>query len=163
MSLTGFYDHGVFRFFDPSLRMGGVQDWRLVDAASGVDISKLLTHFALTGLMGDADEIRKIDKAFVKKSSALLYFDLKKGKIANFDGIEEALRIPGVVGYHQCRFVGDVIDSYGTVKNVAIRFILSCSSKEELKRTIIEVQKCVRITDAEGNNLIISPFDPNLV
>ena len=24
MSLTGFYDKGKFRFFDPSLRMGGV-------------------------------------------------------------------------------------------------------------------------------------------
>jgi len=162
-SFTGFYDNGVFRFFDPSLRMGGAQDWRVADAASGVDISDLLTNFAIHGKMGDVDEVRKIDKAFARKESALLYFDIVPGKIARFEGIEEAAQIPGVVGYHQCHVIGDEVVKFGTSDNVAIRFILSCDSADELIDTIKKVQSVIRIEDAEGNSLIVSPFDGEIL
>lgn len=162
-SFTGFYDNGEFRFFDPSLRMGGAQDWRIADAASGVDISKLLTNFALTGKMGEVEQVRKIDKAFANKQSALLYFDIVPGKIGLFSGIEEALTIPGVVGYHQCHVVGDEILKYGTSDNVAIRFILSCDTVEDLIETIGKVQQTIRIEDVNGKNMIVSPFDANIL
>lgn len=159
VSLTGFYDNGVFRFFDPSLRMGGAQDWRVVNAICGIDISSLLTNFAVTGSMGDVEAIRPIDCCIADKASALLYFDLRPGKIAKFEGIEEVTKIPGVVGYHQCHVVGDEVSGYGTSDNVAIRFILSCKNKEELAETMLEAQKYIRIEDAQGRNLIVSPFD----
>lgn len=161
MSLTGFYDNGVFRFFDPSLRMGGAQDWRMVKAACGLDISQFLTNFAMTGSMGDKNVIQKIDGAFAKKASSLLYFDLRIGTVGRFDGITEAIKIPGVYGYHQIHFVGDEIKSIGTANNVAIRFILSCDSIESLKETIRKVQSCIRIEDINGNNMVVSPFDSN--
>lgn len=162
-SFTGFYDDGEFRFFDPSLRMGGAQDWRIAAAASGVDISDLLTNFALTGKMGNVDEVRKIDHAFAKKQSALLYFDVIPGKIARFDGIEAATKINGVIGYHQCHIVGDEIKGYGTSDNVAIRFILSCETVDGLIDTIKKVQNVIVIKDENGKNMIISPFDANVL
>ena len=132
-------------------------------AASGVDISDLLTNFAVTGKMGDVEEVRKIDKAFAKKHSALLYFDIMPGKIGRFSGIEEATKMNGVVGYHQCHDVGDEIRKYGTSDNVAIRFILSCDTAEELIETIDNVQSVVRIEDESGKNLIVSPFDARIL
>ncbi len=159
MSLTGFYDNGKFRFFDPSLRMGGAQDWRVVEAACGVNIANLLTNFAMTGSMGDKDEVRKIDKAFTKKYSALLYYDLLVGEIGYFGGVEEILKLPGVVGYHQCHKVGDVIDSYGTSNNVAIRFILSCDSKTEFVKTVESAHQIIRIENTNGENMIAPKFD----
>ncbi len=158
-SFTGFYDKGVFRFFDPSLRMGGAQDWCIAAGASGVDISDCLTDFAMTGSMGDKAEISKIDKAIANKPSALLYFDIGVGTIGAMEGIDEATKVQGVTGYHVCHEVGDTIKGYGTSDNVAVRFIVSCDTKEELVNTIHEVQKKVRITDTNGENMIISPFD----
>lgn len=160
MSFTGFYDNGKFRFFDPSLRMGGAQDWRIAEAASGVNIANLLTNFAMTGSMGDINEVKKIDKAFAKKFSALLYYDLKVGTIAEIKGIEEILKLPGVVGYHQCHHIGDTIESYGTANNVAIRFILSCKDYDEFKGTVSEANELMRIIDTEGNDMIAPKYQP---
>ena len=162
-SMTGFYDNGEFLFFDPSLRMGGAQDWIIAREASGVDISALLTNFAATGSMGDPDEIRKIDKAFADKASALLYFDILPGEIAVFSGVEDALKVDGVVGCHKCHEVGDTIKKLGTSDNVAIRFILSCDSPRRLADTIRKVQSLIRIEDKEGRNMIVSPFDADLI
>lgn len=162
-SFTGFYDNGVFRFFDPSLRMGGAQDWRIGEAASGVDISDLLTNFALTGHMGNIEDIRAIDKAFAKKFSALLYFDVIPGKIAFFDGIEDALSVDGIVGYHQCHVVGDEIVSLGTSDNVAIRFIVSCDTRESFVKAVKAVQEVIKIEDSAGNSLIAPLYDPELI
>ena len=159
MSLTGFYDNGAFRFFDPSLRMGGAQDWRVAEAASGVNIANMLTKFAITGSMGNVEDIKKIDKAFANKFSALLYYDLKIGTVGTFEGVEEILKLPGVYGYHQLHHVGDVIDSYGTAINVAIRFILSCDTREQFVSTVNRAHQIIRILDTDGNDMI-SPKYP---
>lgn len=162
MSLTGFYDNGHFRFFDPSLRMGGAQDWRIVEAACGINIANLLTNFAMTGSMGNDDEIKKIDCAFSKKCSALLYYDLLLGKIGRIDGIDEILKLPGVHGYHQCHKVGDTIESFGTANSVAIRFIVSCNTKEEFVSTVKAANKLMVIEDINGNNMIAPKYNPEL-
>lgn len=157
-SFTGFYDNSKFRFFDPSLRMGGAQDWRVAEAASGVNIANLLTHFAMTGSMGNKDEVKKIDRAFANKYSALLYYDLMVGTIGEIRGIDEILKLPGVVGYHQCHYVGDVIDGYGTANNVAIRFILSCESYEEFSDTVTKANELMVIKNSEGENMIAPKY-----
>lgn len=160
VSMTGFYDNGKFRFFDPSLRMGGAQDWRVVEAASGLNIANMLTHFAVTGSMGDNEEIRKIDRAFANKCSALLYYDLKIGTIGEIKGVEEILKLPGVFGYHQCHRVGDVIEAYGNANNVAIRFILSCNSGEEFRETVRKANLLMKITDTNSNDMIAPRYQP---
>ncbi len=157
-SFTGFYDNGKFRFFDPSLRMGGAQDWRVAEAASGVNIANLLTNFAMTGSMGDSEHVKKIDRAFAKKCSALLYYDLMLGKIGKIEGVEEILKIPGVVGYHQCHYVGDVISTYGTANNVAIRFILSCDTREQFVSVVEKANALMKITNDNGENMIAPKY-----
>lgn len=162
MSLTGFYDEGKFRFFDPSLRMGGAQDWRVVEAACGVNIANLLTNFAMTGQMGNIADVSKIDRAFAKKFSALLYYDLKIGTIGKIEGVDEILKLRGVKGYHQCHKEGDVINSYGTANNVAIRFIVSCDTREEFEQTVLDAHQLIKITDTSGKDMIAPKYKPNL-
>lgn len=162
-SFTGFYDNGIFRMFDPSLRMGGAQDWRVVDACCGIDMSDLLTNFALTGEMGDINEISKIDKAIASRYSALLYTDILTGTIGTFEGITEALKVKGVVGYHQCHEIGDTINGLGTADNVAVRFIVSCKDKSELISSIKEIQKHIVIKDINGNDMRAPLFNPALL
>ena len=160
MSLTGFYDEGHFRFFDPSLRMGGAQDWRVVEAACGVNIANLLTDFAMTGRMGEQETVRKIDKAFLSKCSALLYYDVMEGQIDKIEGVDAVLKLPGVVGYHQCHFEGDVIKGYGTANNVCLRFVLSCKSREEFIDTVEKANKAIRILDTSGRNIVAPQYPP---
>ena len=161
LSFTGFYDNGVFKFFDPSFRMGGAQDWRLVANISGVDISKMLTNFAMTGSMGNIDEIRKIDGAFARKKSALLYFLVREGKIGEIRGIKDACSVDGVVGYHLPHIPGDVVTRFGTVDHVAIRFLVVCDTQKEFSRCVHEVQSMVDILDTNGESMLLPLFDPD--
>lgn len=161
LSFTGFLDGETFRFFDPSFRMGGAQDWRLVEAISGIDISEFLTNFALTGKMGDQKVVEKIDKKFAEKSFALLYFLAKEGKIGKISGIEEAATLPSVIGYHAPHKDGDIIDEPGTVDHVFVRFLLVCDSNEQLKKDIIKIQRIVSVTDESGNDMSLPLFDVN--
>ena len=163
VSFTGFVDGETFRFFDPSFRMGGAQDWRIVANISGIDISDLLTNFAITGKMGKKDVISKIDKSFTKKASALLYFLVCLGKIGSIKGIEEALKVDGVIGYHTPHKVGDVITKKGTVEHVAIRFLLVCKDKVELKRSIRQIQNIIEIEDEQGRNMLLPNFNVDLI
>ncbi len=162
VSFTGFYDNGIFRFFDPSHRMGGAQDWKIAEASSGIDISKELTKFSI-GKKLNKEEIKLIDLAFSKKQSALLYIDLLVGKIAKIEGVEECLKLKGVVGHHQNHYPGDVIDTLGTANNVAIRFILSCDSKKEFLQIATIINNTIKITDSKGRNLVAPVFNPNLI
>ena len=140
--------------------MGGAQDWRIVNAICGVDISGLLTNFAMTGSMGDVKRIRKIDKCISTKYSALLYFDVRPGVIGEIKGIEKALSVSGVVGFHQCHKIGDAIVGYGTTDNVALRFIIVCNTQEELIASIYKIQECIKIKDIKDQSLIAPLFDP---
>lgn len=163
VSFTGFVDGDTFRFFDPSFRMGGAQDWRIVDAITGIDVSDLLTNFAITGKMGDQSEIANIDKQFIKKSSALLYFLVNLGTIGKIIGIEEALKVNGVIGYHAPHKDGDKVVNRGTVDHVALRFLLVCDNNGMLKDTIKKIQSIIKIVDENGNDMLLPNFNANLI
>ena len=142
--------------------MGGAQDWRIAEAACGVNIADLLTDFAMTGSMGDNDKIKNIDCAFAKKCSALLYYDLMVGTIGSINGVEDILKLPGVVGYLQCHVIGDEIKSYGTANNVAIRFIVSCDTREQFVETVFRANELIEIKDIYGNNMIAPQYPPEI-
>ena len=163
VSFTGFVDRETFRFFDPSFRMGGAQDWRIVANISGIDVSDLLTNFAITGEMGSKDDISKIDKSFTSRSSALLYFLVRLGKIGSIKGVEEALKVDGVIGYHIPHKEGDIITKKGTVEHVAIRFLLVCENNIELKKSMKKIQDIIKINDEQGQNMLLPNFNVDLI
>ena len=80
LSFTAFFDEGKFRFFDPSFRLGGGQQWRIEAAATGIDQSYCMTNFAITGVMGDSKEISKIESGFDNQYAASVYFLLDLGQ-----------------------------------------------------------------------------------
>lgn len=163
LSFSGFVDNDTFRFIDPSYRMGGAQDWRIVSKIGGINISELLTCFALTGKMGNRDNIYKIDGKFSEKSSAMLYFLVRKGRIGEIKGLKNALELDSIIGHHMPHVVGDKVINQGTSDHVAIRFLLVCNDNKELKKDIQTIQSYIEIFDDEGENMLIKNFDVNQI
>lgn len=159
LSFDGFADGEKFRFFDPSFRMGGAQDWRIVAAITGVDISDLLTNFALFGSMGDCKSIRKIDGRFSEKASAMLYFLSKEGRIDKIIGVEETSKRKSVIGYHMSHSEGDIIKYSGTSDHVVMRFLLVCEDMMHLKNEITQIQSLIRVIDLNGNDMLLPNFN----
>lgn len=163
LSFDGFFDGEKFRFFDPSFRMGGAQDWRIVARITGINISELLTEFALSGSIRSLKRMADLDGKFASKSSAMLYFLAREGKIGEISGIEHLKERPDVIGYHLSHKVGDRITQIGTSDHVVMRVLLVCESIEKLIEEVTQIRNIVNIRDDVGGNMLLKGFDLNLL
>lgn len=160
LSFSGFVDGSKFRFIDPSFRMGGAQDWLIVENITGVNISKALTCFAVSGSMGLLKNFSNLDKRIGEKASAMLYFLVRPGIISEIKGLKEAAATPGVICYHQCHSLGHEVKLLGTSDHVALRFLLVADGSSELKQSMLSVQDKIAILDLQGENMLFPNFDP---
>lgn len=163
LSFTAFYDDGKFRFFDPSFRLGGGQQWRIESYISGVDVADCMTRFALTGSMGNLREIRKIDRKFAEKRAVMLYFLARTGRITRIVGLERALRQETVTGYHLSHEVGDTITSFGTSDHVVARLLMVSCDANKLRSDAEEILTMVDVLDEAGASMLLDGFDPKIV
>lgn len=156
LSFSGFYDKGVFRFVDPSFRMGGAQDWRIVEKTTGVDISACLTNFAITGSMCGKDSIKRVDGKFADRYSSIMYYLVKPGRIGKITGLEGILGVESVIGYHNNHVEGDVITREGTSDHVAVRILLVADSKTEIEKSAQKISSLISIVDDKGEDMILN-------
>ncbi len=164
LSFDGFVDRGTFRFFDPSFRMGGAQDWRIVESITGVNIADFLTHFAIHGRMGDCARLKEIDGAFANKSAAMVYFLARKGRIGKVSGLDQLDEHLDVIGFHLSHKEGDTIEHFGTSDMVILRVLVVSDNLEKLKAAVLAVQKTIDVKDCYGDSMLLPGFDvSNLV
>lgn len=160
--MQGFYDAGVFRFFDPGFRLPGVDYERILKKVYGFDLMINLVSFALCGSCGKID-IPK-DVVYLKgKRTAILFPTIKSGIIDNIIGAEKILSFEGVVSYISRYSKGDKI---GWTYNVNQRLAeIDCISDntEILKKLLSDIQKEYYAIDADGANMIYDLFDVNRI
>ncbi len=163
LSFTGFYDEGKFRFFDPSFRLGGGQQWRIEAHISGVDVANCMTQFALNGSMGDLSKIRMIDKKFETQRAVMLYILARTGRIAKIAGIARAICHETVIGHHLSHREGDLITTFGTSDHVVARFLMVSSDAKKLRNDAESIRGMVDVLDQEGESMLLEGFDPRIV
>ena len=161
VQLAMFYEDGEFYVFDPGFRLQGGAPNHLIKAINGFDQLEMMIRFALTGSGGDFD-LHSVDDPYLKgKAAANLWFILKKGIIGKISGLEEAAKDPKVV-YIVKRFdEGDeVFDSYlGTEKQVCAKLFVVCDSRHELAETLKHYVNTIKVTDKDGNNMLLKGLD----
>ena len=86
--MQGFYDNGVFRFFDPGLRFPGVEYERIYKKMYNIDFLKLIIEYSLTGSMPQID----IDESSVyleRKRAEIVFPLISEGIIAKIEGLDK--------------------------------------------------------------------------
>ena len=86
--MQGFYDNGVFRFFDPGLRFPGVEYERIYKKMYNIDFLKLIIEYSLTGSMPQID----IDESSVYlegKRAEIVFPLISEGIIAKIEGLDK--------------------------------------------------------------------------
>lgn len=163
LSFSGFVDDEKFRFIDPSFRMGGAQDWRIVAAIGGINIADLMTHFAVTGTMPNTNDFRCLDGAFSSRYSMMLYFLGRKGRIDRINGLDNCATLENVIGYHVSHPEGSAIRNTGTADQVVMRFLLVADTKEELIATVQQIQAKIEVLSENGESILLPNFDVGLI
>lgn len=159
--MQGFFDNGVFRFFDPGLRFPGV-DYELVfKKVFNVDLMKAMIQIALTG---KTDVVIPDKAAFIKGYRAsVLYLTIRACTIAYLGGEEEVVNCKQVISYlPRCKVGEEITWAYNVNQRLGEADLL-CKDTAELIKSINFVNSTLIATDTNGDDAIFARFDTNRI
>ena len=161
LMLSGFYENGEFYVYDTGFRLQGEAPHFIIKAIQGFDQREMLIRFALTGSEGDLDLKKADDTRLRGKWAATLWFLLKQGTVAKIEGFENLDEDKRVIQNVQRIFEGmEVPEEWiGNEKQVLTRLYLVCDSKQELAEALKEYMAKVKVTDINGNDMLLHGFD----
>ena len=161
--LQGFIDGDTVRYYDPARRMPGGDYDLILKEATGFDTVKTLIHFALTGdktvCFGNPDMSYQLNGGM----GLLFTISVRPGKIAKVIGLEEMLKHPNVVYGRQIIAENSVIPASGDIKQRVAAIGAYIPKGDSPKQFVDEVYATYHVYDEEGNDMIVSRVDGDLL
>ncbi|MDD4280281.1 hypothetical protein GX645_02035 [Candidatus Sumerlaeota bacterium] len=160
--LQGFAVNNKLCFFEMALRLSGGAGYVQIRHQNKIDQVAMHIRYALTGKF-DGWDILKDDNPRFEKPACSLVILLRNGTIASIEGIDEIKKNTHIVDIVDFKNVNDTIQDAGTLNQVYARMYLCADTTELLKNDIRYIKNTLRITDTNGNNMILNLFDENKV
>lgn len=159
MFMQGFVDGDTVRFYDPGLRLPGGEYERMFKAATGKNIFYSLIEFALTGKVSDDSAALSKDDIWLNGKVAYQVLPtLRGGIIGKIEGLEEIRANENVISVFDRYVVGDEITETHNVSQRFCEIDIVCDSKEIAKATVEWIYSTLKITDTNGDDMIVSRF-----
>ena len=149
---------GKVYFYETGMRLNGCKIYHLVDADSDYNALERLIHFAMTGSMGTPGIHEKINPRFKAWYSTMSLL-ARPGVIESVEGLEEIASWKDILTVSPWHFKGEEItpEMRGTLPQTIVRISLRGESKEKLLDTIRRVYETVKVTDTNGENMLLTP------
>lgn len=160
--MQGFIVDNDIIFFEMGLRLSGGAGYLQIENQNEINQVEMHLRYALTGKF-DGWDLKEYDNPRFKKPACVLVVLLNDGKIKKVTGIEEVLSHEAVFNIVRFKYEGDVLNARGTLNQVFARIYMSAEDTEKLKQAISFVKNALKITDENGNNMIMNFFDENCV
>lgn len=160
--MQGFIDGDTVRFYDPGIRFPGANYDRILAEATGANMMKAMISFALTGEIDDFGVDFTGCYGLNGLCSCQILVDADEGVIGTFDGCEEIRQMEEVVYFAQNAKVGDAIPRSGDVRQRVAEIVIMAKN-ERIPEVIRTIQSKINVLDINGNNMIVSQFDPQLL
>lgn len=150
-----------FFLWESGYRLCGAQQNIFPAYINHVDSQKMLISHALTGRMAEKNMIEMEDPYFKGKAACNGLIFLEPGEIHAISGVEDIIKIPGVVNFTQLRQVGDVIraDEIGTLNQSFARFHIVADSQAGLRTLIDSIFARLRVCGEDGKNMCLDLYD----
>ncbi len=153
--VQGLYNRQKNQFvvFEAGLRCAGEAPYRFLDRVNGVNFMNILLDYSLLGKV-DPSQVGKDDPYLKGKFACVTSYVSKGGivgDIVNYDCIEK--EVPSIID-KECRYsIGDCTPFGDTLRQIVLRFVLVCDSREQLIRDVERINSTVTVFDRDGNNL----------
>ena len=161
--MQGFVDGDTVRMYDPAIRFPG-NDYELIyQQATGMSPMRSLISYVLGGEVDDYNG--NMERSYdLNGLCAIQYIiNLGAGKIGSIEGVDEIRRLPFVVDVKIRHFPGEVMKKTGDVRQRGGEVsMLVKRDVTAICNAINEVQRLLRIADENGNNMLVSAFDPQI-
>lgn len=142
-----------FSIFEAGLRCAGEAPYRIIERVNGVNFMNLFVDYALLGKIENYD-IKKEDPYLRGKVCCVTSFVSKGGKVGKiigYDDIQNA--VPSVVS-KECRYQeGDETPNGNTLRQIMLRFVLVCDTKEQLINDVVAINHLVTVLDDKGKDM----------
>lgn len=160
--LQGFAKDDDIIFFEMGLRLSGGCGYIQIRHQNQIDQVEMYINYALTGEFGPWN-LKEYDNPRFANPACVLVVLLGKGKIGKITGIENIKSDSSYIDMIQLKNEGDELADVGTLNQVFARIYLSNKSEELLHKSISDIKKSLKITDTDGNNMILNLFDENKI
>ena len=153
--VQGLYNkiNNKFAIFEAGLRCAGEAPYRFLAKTNGINFMNNFVDYALHGEVSSYDS-NKEDPYLKGKHACVLSFVSKGGEVGdiiNYDIVEKEVK---TIIDKECRYqIGDLTPSGDTLRQIMLRFVLVCDSKEQMVADIEKINDLVQVYDKEGNNL----------
>ena len=141
----------------------GAQEHMIVSELTGIDAKELLINYALNGKMSDINIEDRADPYFHNMCACKLSPLVKEGKIGTISGVEKIRRFNGVVAVNPNYEDGEVVAGLGTQRQMAANIFIVAPTMELLKERVDAVIENFHVTDENGNNMLLLPFDTDII
>jgi biotin carboxylase len=161
--VQGLYDSSAneFAIFEAGLRSAGEAPCRFLKRVTGNDYMNIFVDVAL-GVEPSFDFSRN-DPYLHGRCCGVISFVGRGGEVCSVTGLPGDLEgLDDVVAYESRYPAGSTIPDGDTLRQLAIRFILDCPSREAMSDTVSRLNESVDVLDANGESLVIK-MDPKRV
>lgn len=160
----GFVDGDTVRMYDPGIRFPGNEYERIFRKATGIDLMKSIISYVVGGEIDDYNGALERSYDLNGKCAIQYMINVRKGKIAVFEGLEEIANHSNVIDIQQRHYIGSVIKDTGDIRHRAGEVsMLVDRDPEKIREMIQYVQSKLKILDEYGNNMIISPINVDMI
>lgn len=153
--IQGLYNRRENKFciFEAGLRCAGEVPYRFIEKINGVNFMHNMIDFILLGKSEDYD-IMKEDPYMKGKICGTVSFATKGGKVGKIIGYDDIQKaVPSIVD-KECRYqAGDETPNGNTLRQIMLRFVLVCDTKEQLINNVERINQTVKVLDSNGDDL----------
>lgn len=154
--IQGLYDSdkNEFNVFEAGLRSAGEAPYRFLKKINGVNAMHVLVDHSLSV---DSDfESEKDDPTLKGKCCGIISFVTKGGIVGKIDGLDEAVSVTPSVLEYECRYpVGSETPNGRTLRQLMIRFVMLCDSREQMVKDISYLNQNITVLDDKGEELVL--------
>lgn len=155
--IQGVADEDRFTFFEMGYRINGGSDYRLIAAENGINYLEMMVCHALTGKTEGFD--LTLDNPFFRRHVLTFNMYIHGGTIGSMEGLEAVKQLPNVLTCEYMRKPGDLVKEDNTLSQRGFRAVIADASIEKIQKTILDIQKSIRICNTEGKDMMYKPFD----
>ena len=156
--IQALYEDGAFFVYEMAYRLTGEQHYRLVEKQHGINLAEMMIKLALGESVDDFDNVL-IDDAAFRYPSINMAVLLKPGTIGKIEGLADVFRLDDVISYNLTHREKDTITASGNYSHMLIRVNMVSSTYKKLCDSVAQVNKLVKATSDQGEDMLACRFD----
>ena len=160
----GFFTDEDVLFFDPGRRFAGGEYERAFKRVTGIDVPRAMIYFAITGKYpSEKDTLNKDSYKLNGKTTIRLQINVRAGVVAKEEGFDIVRGMPEVEYIAFYHAPGSEILPTGNTHQRYAHIIVVAENPVELKKAVEKIYDKIRVYDRDGENMIVSLFNPNKI